>query len=130
MAAVINEWGAVKGVVEESVGDLQDQFDIEVAERESAIRSIEDGAYAVDSGVAISRVNEALETEFERADLDRRGQKGNGGERARNVGVMFRRDDSQQNCQLSRITFSRVETEAMNLQLILILKSSELVWCQ
>lgn len=76
MAAVIDEWGSFEGivtvedVVEEIVGDLQDQFDIEATEREPAIERLETGAYAIDGGVAISRVNEALDTEFERAAFE------------------------------------------------------------
>ncbi len=76
MAAVIDEWGAFEGIVtiedivEELVGDIQDQFDIEVEEREPSIERHEDGAYAIDGGVSLSNVNDALDAEFERAEFE------------------------------------------------------------
>ncbi|WP_122089081.1 hemolysin family protein [Halalkalicoccus subterraneus] len=76
MAAVIDEWGAFEGIVtvedviEEIVGDLQDQFDIESEQREPAIDRLDGGAYAIDGGVAISTVNETLGTDFERTEFE------------------------------------------------------------
>ncbi|WP_135663592.1 hemolysin family protein [Halorhabdus rudnickae] len=65
MAAVIDEWGAFEGlatvedVVEAVVGDLRDGFD----EQGPSITQREDG-YDVDGGVALSTVNDALDTDF------------------------------------------------------------------
>ncbi|MDL5362510.1 hemolysin family protein [Halalkalicoccus sp. NIPERK01] len=76
MAAVIDEWGAFEGIVtiedivEEIVGDIQDQFDVEVEEREPSIEHLGDGAYAIDGGVSLSNVNDALDAEFERAEYE------------------------------------------------------------
>ena len=69
MAAVIDEWGSFEGiatvedVVEEIVGDLRDDFDVD--EREPSIDRRGDGTYAVDGNVPISKVNEALDAAFE-----------------------------------------------------------------
>ncbi|WP_336343503.1 hemolysin family protein [Halalkalicoccus ordinarius] len=73
MAAVIDEWGAFEGivtiedVVEELVGDLQDQFDVD--DHEPSIERL-DGAYLIDGGVSITTVNEALDAEFERTEFE------------------------------------------------------------
>ncbi|WP_232702687.1 hemolysin family protein [Halobacterium wangiae] len=69
MAAVIDEWGSLDGiatvedVVEVIVGDIQDQFD--EAGGEPSIDELQDGAYAVDGGVALAAVNETVGTTFE-----------------------------------------------------------------
>ena len=69
MAGVIDEWGSFEGiatvedVVEEVVGDIRDEFDVD--EREPSIDRRDEGAYTVDGGVPISKVNEALGTDFE-----------------------------------------------------------------
>ncbi|MWG34559.1 hemolysin family protein [Halomarina oriensis] len=69
MAAVIDEWGTFEGlvtvedVVEEIVGDIRDQFDIRT--EEPAIEERSDGTYAIDGGVSLTEVNEALGTQFE-----------------------------------------------------------------
>lgn len=76
MAAVIDEWGSFEGIVtiedivEELVGDIQDQFDVEVEEREPSVERLEDGAYAIDGSVSLSNVNDALDAEFERAEYE------------------------------------------------------------
>ncbi|WP_135827376.1 hemolysin family protein [Halorussus halobius] len=68
MAAIIDEWGSFEGivtvedVVEEIVGDLRDDFDPD--EAEPSIQRREDGTYAVDGGVAVSEVNEAVDADF------------------------------------------------------------------
>lgn len=73
MAAVIDEWGAFEGivtiedVVEELVGDIQDQFDVD--DHEPSIERL-DGAYLIDGGVSIPTVNETLDAEFERAEFE------------------------------------------------------------
>ena len=69
MAAVIDEWGSFEGiatvedVVEQIVGDLRDEFDVD--EREPSIDGQSDGTYAVDGNVSISAVNDALDVDFE-----------------------------------------------------------------
>jgi CBS domain containing-hemolysin-like protein len=69
MTAVIDEWGAFEGiatvedVVEEVVGDIRDEFDVD--EREPSIDRHGEGAYTVDGAVPISKVNEALDADFE-----------------------------------------------------------------
>ncbi|SFC24909.1 Hemolysin, contains CBS domains [Halobiforma haloterrestris] len=70
MAAVIDEWGVLEGivtvedVVEVVVGDLHDEFD--VPSREPSIdRDASEEGVAVDGGVALSTVNEELGTTFD-----------------------------------------------------------------
>ena len=73
MAAVIDEWGVFEGVatvedvIEVIVGDIQDEFD--TTEREPSIEQRRDGSYAVDGGISIAEVNEALDAEFESEDF-------------------------------------------------------------
>jgi len=68
MAAIIDEWGALEGVVtmedvvEEIVGEIHDEFD-EPA-REPSIDRRDDSSYEIDGGVAISEVNDALDANF------------------------------------------------------------------
>ena len=74
MAAIIDEWGTFEGiatiedVVEEIVGDLRDDFDVDG--REPTIEERGDGSYLVDGGVAIADVNEALDSTFESDDFE------------------------------------------------------------
>jgi len=69
MAAVVDEWGALEGIVtiedavEAVVGDIRDDFDAEG--REPSIRQDGRDAYDADGGVALSTVNDALDTNFE-----------------------------------------------------------------
>ncbi|WP_137287620.1 hemolysin family protein [Halorussus salinisoli] len=73
MAAVIDEWGSFEGIVtvedlvEVVVGDIRDEFDVD--QREPSIDRRSDGTYTVDGGVAVSDVNEALDTDFEVEDF-------------------------------------------------------------
>jgi CBS domain containing-hemolysin-like protein len=69
MAAVVDEWGVLEGIVtvedvtEAVVGDLRDEFDAD--SREHSIRRREDGTYAADGSVTLSAVNDALGTDFD-----------------------------------------------------------------
>jgi CBS domain containing-hemolysin-like protein len=71
MAAVVDEWGALEGVVtvedavEVVVGELRDDFD-EVALEPSVTRR-GDGEYVVDGAVTIPLLNDELDTDFETA---------------------------------------------------------------
>jgi len=77
MAAVIDEWGVFEGiatvedVVEAIVGDLRDEFDADV--REHSLRRRDDGTYDADGSVALSTVNEALDTGFESGGFETLG---------------------------------------------------------
>jgi CBS domain containing-hemolysin-like protein len=69
MAAVIDEWGAMEGIVtvedliEEVVGEIHDEFDSPAGE--PSITRITDGSYAIDGGVPITRVNDVLDAAFD-----------------------------------------------------------------
>jgi CBS domain containing-hemolysin-like protein len=72
MAIVIDEWGSVEGlitiedVLEEIVGEIQDEFD----EGEAAIEEIGDGAYAVDGRIPITEVNEYFGLDLPHEDFE------------------------------------------------------------
>jgi CBS domain containing-hemolysin-like protein len=72
MAIVIDEWGSVEGlitiedVLEEIVGEIQDEFD----EGEAAIEEIGDGVYAVDGRIPITEVNEYFGLDLPHEDFD------------------------------------------------------------
>jgi CBS domain containing-hemolysin-like protein len=69
MAAVIDEWGAVEGIVtiedlvEELVGEIHDEFD--APESVPSITRIANESYVIDGGVPISRVNDDLDVAFD-----------------------------------------------------------------
>jgi len=77
MAVVVDEWGAFEGlvtvedVVEEIVGDIRDQFDLE--ESNPSIERLENGGYKIDGGVPLATVNDTIHTSFESADYDTMG---------------------------------------------------------
>ena len=72
MAIVIDEWGSVEGlitiedVLEEIVGEIQDEFD----EGEAAIEPIGDDLFAVDGRIPITEVNEHFDLDLPHEDFD------------------------------------------------------------
>ncbi|WP_416841664.1 hemolysin family protein [Haloferax sp. DFSO52] len=74
MAVVVDEWGVFEGIVtiedilEEIVGDIQDEFD--TGAQEPSIEKRTDGAYVVDGGVTIQDVNDRLGSRFESDDVE------------------------------------------------------------
>lgn len=72
LAAVIDEYGGISGVVtledviEEIVGQIQDEFDVENPE----IRSEEDGVYLVSGGMLIEDLEDELDIELSDRDED------------------------------------------------------------
>ncbi|WP_158059522.1 hemolysin family protein [Halorussus halophilus] len=74
MAVVIDEWGVFEGIVtiedilEEIVGDIQDEFDTRA--QEPSIMKQADGTYVVDGGVPIQDVNDRLDTRFESDNVE------------------------------------------------------------
>jgi CBS domain containing-hemolysin-like protein len=72
VAIVIDEWGSVEGLVtiedvlEELVGEIQDEFD----EDEAAIEPLHDGTYAIDGRIPITDVNEYFEIDLPNEDFD------------------------------------------------------------
>ncbi|SEW09654.1 hemolysin family protein [Halobacterium jilantaiense] len=74
LAVVIDEWGVFEGVLtiedvlEEIVGDIQDEFDTDG--QQPSIDAREDGTYLVDGGVPVQAVNDRLDTDFESDDVE------------------------------------------------------------
>jgi CBS domain containing-hemolysin-like protein len=72
MAIVIDEWGSVEGLItiedilEEIVGEIQDEFD----EGEATIEEIGDGVYAVDGRIPITDVNDYFDLDLPHEDFD------------------------------------------------------------
>src|SRR4029450_13811898 len=72
MAIVIDEWGSVEGlitiedIVEEIVGEIQDEFD----EAEAAIEGIGADLFAVHGRIPITDVNDRFELDLPHEDFD------------------------------------------------------------
>jgi CBS domain containing-hemolysin-like protein len=72
MAIVIDEWGSVEGlitiedIVEEIVGEIQDEFD----EGEAAIEQISDDLFAVDGRIPITDINDRFDLDLPHEDFD------------------------------------------------------------
>ncbi|MDP8950656.1 MAG: hemolysin family protein [Actinomycetota bacterium] len=72
MAIVIDEWGSVEGlvtiedIVEELVGEIQDEFD----EDEAAIEPLGNGTYSIDGRIPITDVNEYFKLDLPHEDFD------------------------------------------------------------
>jgi CBS domain containing-hemolysin-like protein len=72
MAIVIDEWGSVEGLVtiedvlEEIVGEIQDEFD----EDEAAIERLDENTYAIDGRIPITDVNEYFSIDLPTEDFD------------------------------------------------------------
>ncbi len=72
MAVVIDEWGSFEGIVtiedvlEEIVGEIEDEFDDE----EPMVRRLPDGSYAVAGGARLREVGDALGPGFEAEGFD------------------------------------------------------------
>jgi CBS domain containing-hemolysin-like protein len=72
MAIVIDEWGSVEGLVtiedvlEEIVGEIQDEFD----EPEAAIEPLDNGTYAIDGRIPITDVNDYFDLDLPHEDFD------------------------------------------------------------
>ena len=72
MAIVIDEWGSGEGLVtiedvlEEIVGEIQDEFD----EEEARIEELGGGLYAVDGRIPIVEVNEFFQLDLPHEDFE------------------------------------------------------------
>jgi len=72
MAIVIDEWGSVEGlitiedVLEEIVGEIQDEFD----EDEASIEEIGENLFAIDGRIPISDVNDRFHLDLPNEDFD------------------------------------------------------------
>ncbi len=72
MAIVIDEWGSVEGlitiedVLEEIVGEIQDEFD----EDEASIEPLGDDSYAIDGRIPITEVNQYFNLDLPHEDFD------------------------------------------------------------
>ena len=72
VAIVIDEWGSVEGlitiedVLEELVGEIQDEFD----EDEAAIEPLSEDVYAIDGRIPITDVNEYFDLDLPNEDFD------------------------------------------------------------
>jgi magnesium and cobalt transporter len=75
LAIVVDEYGSIAGLVtiedvlEEIVGDIEDEFD----EHETHIQKLQDKIYQVNAIVSIEEFNECLNTDFSDAEVDTMG---------------------------------------------------------
>ena len=75
LAVVVDEYGGMSGIVclediiEKIVGDIQDEFDNEMAE----IRQINENTYLVDARISLEELNERLGLEINNDDIDTLG---------------------------------------------------------
>ncbi len=73
MAIVVDEYGGVSGlitiedVLEEIVGDIDDEHDVEAIED---VQKLDDGGFLIQALATIQDINEALETQFSDDDYD------------------------------------------------------------
>lgn len=72
LAIVLDEYGVMSGIVtiedmiEEIVGDIDDEYDIE----EETIKKIADNTYLIDGSVSFNEINDTLGTHFESDDFE------------------------------------------------------------
>ena len=58
----------IEDILEEIVGDIQDEFD--TAAQEPSLEKRDDGTYVVDGGIPVQEVNDRLDVEFQSNDIE------------------------------------------------------------
>ncbi|MFT6407787.1 MAG: magnesium and cobalt transporter [Arenicella sp.] len=118
MAVVVDEFGAVAGLVtiedvlEQIVGDIEDEHDIE--DDESMIRELDGGEIIVKAVLPIDEFNEHFETYFNESGSDTIG-----GLISQTLGHIPQRDES---IQIDQIRFEIVHADSRRLHLIRVVK--------
>jgi len=75
MAIVVDEYGGMSGIVcfediiEEFIGDIQDEFDHELED----IQSINDNTYLISARIPVEKLNEKFHTDFDDEEFDTLG---------------------------------------------------------